>query len=182
MNPVAMKTIQRPHHLFCVFLCSLAALTAISCQTTSSPTKITRVPMSVTGTKWVKVSSQPPNYYPRGVAANCKTDHWSGEWIETGDEKGTRYFIPLHGLGMKRDVLIREALAARSARKLDQVEVEEREKSVRNVRSIVIGGPPLVTCIMLCGMVGAPGPSYEDFQRLGKEWHETKQPASRHGW
>jgi hypothetical protein len=48
---------------------------------------------------WVKVSSRPPTFYPRGVAADCATDVHSGEWVYTDDAQGTRYFIPVRDWG-----------------------------------------------------------------------------------
>jgi hypothetical protein len=111
--------------------------------------------MSMAGAKWVKVSSQPPTYYPGGVPADCPTDHWSGEWVYTGDEKGTRYFIPLHGMGDKREALVHDALSKRSALKLDTIEAEDREILVRNVRNQILYGPPTYAlCLMAAAGAG----------------------------
>lgn len=71
---------------------------------------------------WVKVSSHPPTFYPRGVAADCPTDCQSGEWVHTGDAQDTRYFIPLRGLTKERRMGLRgEALAARTPTKMRQI-------------------------------------------------------------
>jgi hypothetical protein len=58
-------------------------------------TRTTTVPVS--SQHWVKVSSRPPTFYPRGVAVNVPTDCQSGEWVDTADAQAPRYFIPLHG-------------------------------------------------------------------------------------
>jgi hypothetical protein len=177
-----MKTITRIHNLIPGLVCLWFALTSVSCQTTSSPPKTTRIPMSMTATKWVKVSAQPPTYYPCGVAADCPTDHWSGEWVETGDDQGTRYFIPLHGLGKKRDVLVREALSARSARKLAQVEAEDQEILSRNVRNAALLAPPAFVGIIVFSWATMGYGTVDDFYHLGRDWREVTKSAVRHGW
>lgn len=75
---------------------------------------------------WVKVRSNPPTYYPRGTSSDCPTDFQSGEWVHTGDDKDTRYFIPLRGLGSERRAnLLHEALAARSTKMKKQIARED---------------------------------------------------------
>jgi hypothetical protein len=75
---------------------------------------------------WVKVSSRPPTFYPRGVAADYPTDFRSGEWVYTGDAQGTRFFIPLRGIvGIPRKTLIDEALSARSEEKKRQIAADK---------------------------------------------------------
>lgn len=193
MNGVAMKTHNHLNRRLTAFVCLGCALTAFSCQTTSTTSKTTSVPLTMTGTNWVKVSSRPPTYYPRGVAADCPTDHWSGEWVYTNDDKSTRYFIPLHGLGKKRDVLVREALAARSRRKMAQINAEDSEVLSRNVRNMTLAGPPVFAGILMASWASCVSGGYipteddvqrlgEECQQLGKEWHETKQVESAHGW
>ena len=51
----------------------------------------------------------------------------SGEWVHTGDARDARFFIPLHGIvGTPRQILVNEALAARSKRKVSQIAAEDR--------------------------------------------------------
>lgn len=54
---------------------------------------------------WQRVKSEPPTYYPKGVPADHPTDQGDGYWVLTGDEAGTRYFVPA------RDKNARELLA-----------------------------------------------------------------------
>ncbi len=83
---------------------------------------------------WVQVSKRPPTFYPRGVSANCKTDCNSGEWVYAGDAAGSRFFIPLHGLGnMSRKTLVNEALAARSEQLVDQIAAEDRAYNAKRL-------------------------------------------------
>jgi hypothetical protein len=82
----------------------------VSC---ASPSK--NQPAPIVSQHWVNVSSHPPTFYPRGVAPDCPTDSRSGEWVYTGDAKGTRFFIPLRGIvGIPRQTLVQEAMDARS--------------------------------------------------------------------
>jgi hypothetical protein len=67
------------------------------------------------GGQWTMVRSDPPTWFPRGLPADHPTDCASGEWVHTGDSRGTRYFLPVHGLEWeRRRSLVKEALAARS--------------------------------------------------------------------
>jgi hypothetical protein len=124
----------------------------------------------------VKVSAQPPTYYPRGVAADCPTDHWSGDWVDTGDEQGTRYFIPFRSLGgTNRQMLLNDALARRSERKLAAIEAEDDEILARNIRNAALFGPPVYGGLLLAAMGGAT--AFEiDPHRLQKEWRTSKEP------
>jgi hypothetical protein len=94
------------------FLGILVAVTC-SCSTSREVDSSTHVvPKMSKG--WVKVSSEPPTWYPRGVPADHPTDYRSGEWIHLKDTANTRFFIPLHGLlTEKRKALEAEAMAAR---------------------------------------------------------------------
>ena len=154
-------------------LMSVIAMT--SCQTTSNPPNATRVAVSTAAVKWVKVSSQPPTFYPRGVPADCPTDHWSGEWIYTGDERGTRYFIPLHGLGEKRRMLVHDALSARSEGKLKQVAAQDDEILSRNVRNMTLFGPPTFAGLFLAALAEAPVNEI-DIHQFKKSWASSKEP------
>lgn len=152
----------------------ILAIAVVSYQTIDVPPNATAAKPAPQA-RWVKVSSQPPTYYPRGIPADCPTDHWSGEWVETGDEKGTRYFIPLHGLGERREALVDDALSARSERKLAVIEAEDREILKRNIRNQVLFGPPAYAGLLLAAHAGAT--SYAiDSDRLQREWITSKQP------
>jgi len=110
------------------------------------------------------------------VPADVPTDHWSGEWVDTDDEFGTRYFIPFRKLGgMDRRTLVNEALSARSERKLAQIAKEDEEILARNIRNTALFGPPVYAGVLLAAMGGAS--SFEvDTHRLQKEWITSKQP------
>jgi hypothetical protein len=175
MIEVAMKATDRILRLYPVFACLLFAMAAMSCQTNTKPS-MERVQQPVTRKNWVMVSSQPPTYYPTGVAPDIPTDHRSGEWVYTDDERGSRYFIPLHGLGTTlRQDLVEEALAARSDRKMEQIAAEDEEILVKNVRNMVLFGPPTYAGLLLAAM-GGGAPDEIDIHRLQKEWDTLKQP------
>jgi hypothetical protein len=171
----AMKSNPSLHHLYPCLVCLVFAFMAISCQTATPPAAdVTKAP---TRSHWVKVSSQPPTYYPRGVAADHPADHWSGEWVDTGDDHGTRYFIPFHGLGgSDRQMLVKEALSRRSGRKLAVIAAEDDEILARNIRNMALFGPPVYGTMILAMMVGVPPSSEIDIHRLEKEWHTARQP------
>lgn len=169
-----MKANPSRRHLFPAFACLVLVLSGISCRT-NGVTPPAGLPAAVTRSHWVKVSSRPPTFYPRGVAADCPTDHWAGEWVFTGDDLGTRYFIPFHGLGVDRQSLLHLALAARSERKLTQIAIENEEIQARNIRNMALFGPPTYAGVLLAAMGGAT--SFEiDVVQLQKEWDSTKQP------
>lgn len=174
MNQVAMKTKPSSHLLIRGHACFLFALPLISCQT-STPTA-TEVPKTATRTHWVKVSSQLPTYYPRGMSANAPADHWSGEWVDTDDERGTRYFIPFSGLGdMNRQVLIDDALSARSERKLAKIAAEDEEILIRNIRNMALFGPPVFVGGLAAGMAGGDM-SQVNVHQLQKNWDTARNP------
>jgi hypothetical protein len=181
MIEVAMKTTNQIQRLLPVSTCLLFAITAMSCQTNIKPTAVA-VQQPVTRKNWVKISSQPPTYYPTGVAADSPTDHWTGEWVYTDDAKGSRYFIPHHGLGkIPRQTLVHEALSARSERRLAQIANEDREIRDRNVRNTMVYGPPLIAANVMCLALtmGQQGVMIDDFARWQKEWHTSKQPEDQ---
>lgn len=177
MIEVAMKATNHIQRLLPVSTCLLFAITAMSCQTNTKPPAVA-VQQPVTRKNWVKISSQPPTYYPTGVAADAPTDHWSGEWVYTDDEKGSRYFIPLHGLGTSRKDLIADAQCRLSDKKRARIAAEDREIRDRNVRNTVVCGPPLVAANVMCLALtmGQQGVMIDDFPRWQKEWHTSKHP------
>lgn len=100
--------------------------------------------------QWVKVRSNPPTWYPRGTPADCPTDHRSGEWVYAEDAAGTRYFIPLHGMATgQRKSLVKEALAARSARKQLRSSTEDCAICIKEAGNIAVGVP--LTMLALYG-------------------------------
>jgi hypothetical protein len=169
-----MLPIDPLHRLLSELACLLFALTLISCQTGPVPLKAVDA-KPVPQAHWVKVSSKPPTFYPRGVPASCPTDHWSGEWVETGDEKGTRYFIPFRVLGVRRLQFVHAALSARSEQKLVEVAAEDQEIRLRNIRNMALWGPPTCAGIFVAAMGGgALGPI--DLHHLQKSWDRAKEP------
>ena len=188
-----MKNAARIQRLLSIIACQSSTLVGMSCQThTKLSTAV--VQKQAMHKNWVKVSSQPPTYCPRGVAADHPTDHCSGEWVYTDDENGTRYFIPLRGLGDRREALVHDALSARSERKLAQVDAEDRKLFLRDAKNAALAGPPASAGVLMAAWATCvAGPNAqpmeksiqrlgEECQRLGNEWHETKRPDSPHGW
>jgi hypothetical protein len=93
------------------------------CASTKTQQPETPVVSSVVSNHWVKVSSHPPTFYPRGVPTDCPTDYQSGDWIYTEDASDTRFFIPLKGIApAKRQALVQEAQALRSEKKRNLIE------------------------------------------------------------
>jgi hypothetical protein len=156
--------------------CLLIVIAAASCQTTTPPAA--DATKTLTPSHWVKVSSQPPTYYPRGVSADHSTDHWSGEWVYADDAKGSRYFIPIHGLGtVNRQSLIQEALSARSEKKLAKIAAEDREIRNKGLRKSFI----LIPANLLLAMGGGFGGFDEamlDDVATGAKTHWKEQLAS----
>lgn len=108
------RNLNRIHQSLCQ-LVSLGILAAVSCSCSTSRGVDSSTHVAPKLSKgWVKVSSKPPTWYPRGVPADHPTDYRSGEWIYLKDNADTRFFIPLHGLLLeKRKALETEAMAAR---------------------------------------------------------------------
>lgn len=159
-----MKTTSFIHRVLPVIVCLLFAIASISCQTNTPPTVAVQQP--VTCKNWVKVSSQPPTYYPRGTSSDCPTDFRSGEWVQTGDEKGTRYFIPLHGLTHeRRSNLLYEALAARSPNMKNQIAREDASLAAKN-------------CAAMLFYLSPPG----WFVAMGQMPDNNEQGHSASGW
>ena len=96
------------------------------------------------GQDWVKVSSKPPTWYPRGVAADCSTDFQNGEWVYTENSQDTRYFIPLHGLNQERRTKLRkEALAARTRDKKNRIVRDDSARFAKNcATTLFLLSPP----------------------------------------
>ena len=62
-----------------------AALLLSQCAPAERSTPRPSTVSSVSSRHWVKVSSNPPTYYPCGVTADTPTDCHSGEWVHTED-------------------------------------------------------------------------------------------------
>lgn len=173
----AMKTTARIHDLLPVSTCLLFAIAAMSCQTNTKPPTAS-VQQPAMRKNWMKVSSQPPTYYPNGVAADSPTDHWSGEWVYSNDENGSRYFIPIHGLGtVTRQSLVQEALSARSEKKLARIAAEDREIRKQGLRKSFI----LIPANLLLAIGGGFGSFDEallDDVATGAKTHWKEQLAS----
>ncbi|MDA7540751.1 hypothetical protein N8662_02825 [Akkermansiaceae bacterium] len=138
-------------------LASLGILAAVTCscstsrEVDSSPHVVPKMSKG-----WVKVSSEPPTWYPRGAAANHPTDYRGGEWIYLKDTADTRFFIPLHGLlPEKRKPLQAEAMAARHP---DLIKNEKNEDIAQTAKGVGGGFILAIGHVMLNiftgGMVG----------------------------
>lgn len=98
---------------------------------------------------WRKVRSNPPTWYPHGVAADHPTDHHSGEWVYTEDAQGTRFFVPFHGLPKEqRNALIAEALAARNPDKVRRIENQEAGRIVATGATAAVTVPVMAAGAM----------------------------------
>lgn len=130
--------------LFRLTVSCLIAIMISSCATShSNPTAGTQSAQTI-GNSWKKVSSNPPTWYPRGIAADHPTDHSSGEWVYTDDVQGARFFIPLHGLSAaQRKALVAEALAARDPDKVREVSNQEAGRKIATGAGVVVAAPVL---------------------------------------
>lgn len=82
--------------------------------------------------QWVRVKANPPTWYPRGTPADQPTALRDGEWVYTEDALGSRYFIPVRGISSEwRQLLRRQALAARSSRKVARIAAEDAARVMR---------------------------------------------------
>lgn len=125
---------------------------------------------------WVKVSSDPPTFYPSGVSAGCPTDLKSGEWVYTGDTRNTRYFIPFRGCGARRPTLIKEALSARCEQKLNQIKSEDTALRDKNLATAIVFGPLIMSGVTLGAMAGGSIGDGMDIHGFQKDWKESKEP------
>jgi hypothetical protein len=160
----------------------ICGISLVSCGSTQpKPPPVLAVPKSAPGSHWVKVSSRPPTFYPRGVPASAPTDHRNGEWVYTGDDQGTRFFIPHHPRATtSREILLEEALAARSQRKLDQIAAEDSAILSRDIKNTILMAPPMTVLLFFGAMMGG-GLPVMDLHHLQKSWKESKQPKQS-GW
>lgn len=147
-----MRT-KRLHLLAMLFLPSTLLLN--QCASTNTPKPETPVDSSVVSNHWVKVSSRPPIYYPRGVPADCATDFRSGEWVFTEDASDSRFFIPFKGIApAKRQALLQEALALRSEKKRNQIENEGKLNATTvGTAATVVAVTPIVFPVLMIGEV-----------------------------
>ena len=151
-----------------------SALLLSQCAPTSAPDSGTPAVSAIVSSHWVQVSSRPPTFYPRGVSAECPTDIESGEWVTTGDAKGTRYFIPVScPPGVPRKTLVNEAISARSPQKIQQIEDEtraiEREQFAENAASFSL------TMLGTFVTLGQCPDLFVD-RKWREEWKSSKKP------
>ena len=102
----------------------------ISCASPGNPVRPHRAAQTsiqaAPNRQWVKVRDHPPTWYPRGIPADCPTDHRNGDWVFTEDAQGTCFFIPRHiPQPAQRKQLLAEALAARQPDKVRRIDHEE---------------------------------------------------------
>ena len=110
---------------------AFAAGLVASCATSSSRPHGESGQAAEAASQWVRVKANPPTWYPRGTPADQPTDCRDGEWVYTEDVLGSRYFIPVRGISAERRKLLRrEALAARSPRKVRRIAGEDAARVV----------------------------------------------------
>lgn len=160
-----------PHLLASLIL--LSTLLLNQCAPTESPKSKNPGVSSVVPEHWVQVSSRPPTFYPRGVPADCPTDYRSGDWVSTGDAKGTRFFIPDSCPGrISRQALLEEALSARGPMKLQQNKAENREIRRKEMSSYALV-PLLPLAAGLTQILWLLG---SDSGTLQDQWKSSKKP------
>ena len=140
----------------------LAGAMLVSCSNSHTPHppsgRLTASITPVNQRNWVKVSSRPPVWYPRGVPSDAQTDFRSGEWVYTGDVAGTRFFIPFKGVPKsKRQALREEALALRSENKRNEIN-NEGKRNVKAAAATVALIPVAIALspLVFAGMIYTP--------------------------
>ena len=124
-------------------LLALVSMTLItsSCTTPKKSDPSTHLAPSVSSS-WVKVSSKPSTWYPRGVPSDHPTDFKSGAWVYSEDTLDTRFFIPVHGLPPeKRKALVAEALATRHPNTVRRNNMEEASRKAKAAGSMIVISP-----------------------------------------
>jgi hypothetical protein len=151
MNSTLRKNLNQAEVLW--FFALLMMFFLSSCATTT-PKTVNPVPSP----HWVKVRSNPPTYYPRGTPSDCPTDFHNGEWVHTGDDKDTRYFLPLRGLSSERRTnLLHEALAARSPNMKNQIAREDTSRVAKDCATALFYLSPPGWFVAMGQMPGNPG-------------------------
>lgn len=148
-----------------LFVLGLLVFLVSSCATDTQPTNSFAKPSSkvaaTTSSRWVKVRSNPPTWYPQGVDANTPTNHWNGDWVYTQDGVDTRFFIPRRGLSPeRRNALLKEATAARDENNIairDRADDRERtsaaiNEAMKDAPITIIKVPMWILAIMGSGL------------------------------
>ncbi len=128
---------------------------------------------------WVKIAAHPPTYFPRGVSANVPTTLHHGEWVETGDARGSRYFIPFKlPAGTSRRSLIEEAQSARTVKRLRQIQAEDAEM-LKNRTIDSTKSAPLIALGTIATLGFCPTIFVDTEWREGwnKQWQDQTLPA-----
>lgn len=116
---------------------TLALMTLVSCQNT--PIQKTS---PVDKSHWVKTSHQPPSYVARGYDPAAGTTSSEGEWIETGDAVGSRYFIPFRVTEpLSKTELVKEAMAARTEKKQRAITSDNKKELAKDVGLNLLAAP-----------------------------------------
>lgn len=129
---------------------------------------------AVVSSHWVQVSSRTPTFYPRGVSAVRPTDYQSGEWVYTGDAKGTHFFIPFSCPSrIPRRALVEEAMSARSPMKLRKINDENRkihgERVINHAKSVPLISVGTILALGQC-------PDFLVGTKWNEEWKSSKKP------
>ena len=111
----------------------LATCSLVSCQTSTAHS-------ALKSGHWRQVSGNPPTYFPKGVAADHPTGVREGYWVSSGDEKGTRFFIPVRDTQLPTDELIAEAHASMTPAAKEELKQKQAEGKAKDVAGGVASG------------------------------------------
>jgi len=126
----------------------LTLMMLASCQSTKIHKYVT-----FDNSHWVKASDHPPSYVVRGYDPTAGTTYSEGEWIETGDEPGSRFFIPYKVTGpVSKPDLVREAMGARTEKKRQEIASHNRQHTAKNMGLFVLGTPVWSTYVAALAM------------------------------
>jgi hypothetical protein len=75
---------------------------------------------------WQQVQQSPSIYFPKEIPAAHPTTFRDGYWVYSGDQRGTRFFIPFHGTDLSAEELVEEAQATMTPAAREELDSRDR--------------------------------------------------------
>jgi hypothetical protein len=108
--------------------------TLISCQTATPDVTNAR-----DSGHWKQIRSTPPTFFPRETPIDHPVGFEDGYWVHSGDEKGTRFFIPIRHTDIPSDQLIAEAQACMTPEAKKSLLRRQRDFDAKNAAGNIAG-------------------------------------------
>ena len=136
--------------------------TLVSCGSDkpAKPKPVGPVSSALQSGHWKLVRKRPPTYFPAETPSDHPTSYRDGFWVNSGDSRGTRFFIPAHGTKLSQEHLIAEAQAAMSPAARKELKEQGREIRSHNIAAGTLKGVVQVLGAMGQAMAGAGGGGY----------------------